>query len=140
MEENYSFKKIFIRGIISGIVFTALWSTWAYYANLAHRAELAKKASITQGSFTIINAFIYTILVEYLFSIGKTKFVRIVLAFVLPNILVTILLTSLHHLRGTPNVLATVTPSLTIIYALSLIYVLVIGPRKLKSGLDAAVS
>jgi hypothetical protein len=78
MEENYSLKKIFIRGLISGIVFTALWSTWANYANLAHGADIAKKVSITQGSFTIINA-------------------------------------------------------------LSLIYVLVIGPRKLKSGLDAAV-
>jgi len=137
MNENYTLKKILIRGALSGLFFTALWSSWAYYANLAHGTAAAQKAAITQGSFTIINAFLFTVIMEYMFSIGKTFFMRLLLAFVLPNAIVAVVLTSLHHYRGTPNVLATVTPSITIVAVLSLGYVLVVGPRKLREGAAA---
>lgn len=133
MNENYTPKKILMRGLLSGLFFTALWSSWAYYANSTHGAEAAKKAAITQGSFTIINAFLFTVIMEYMFSIGKTTLMRVLLAFVLPNSIVAVVLTSLHYYRGTPNVLATVSPSLIIVAVLSLGYVLVVGPRKLKS-------
>ncbi len=134
MLENYTFKKILTRGLISGTVFTILWSSWAYYANLQHGAAAAQRAAITQGTFTIINAFVYTIVMEYMFARGNSKLTRFLLAFVLPNLVVTILLTRLHALRGTPNILATVSPSLAIVYSLSLVYVLVIGPRKLNAA------
>jgi len=87
-----------------------------------------------QGSFTIINAFAFTVVMEYMFSIGKTVFVRLLLAFALPNAIVTVILTSLHCYRGTPNVLATVSPSLIIVAVLSLIYVLIVGTRKMRQG------
>ncbi|MBL8019143.1 MAG: hypothetical protein JNM27_05725 [Leptospirales bacterium] len=138
MHENFTVKKILARGLLSGLFFTALWSTWAYYANLSHGAAAAQKAAITQGSFTIINAAVFTIVMEYMFSVGKTVLMRLLLAFLLPNGIVAVILTSLHYYRGTPNVLATVSPSLIIVAALSLIYVLVIGPRKMaqpRSGL-----
>lgn len=134
MNENYTLKKILLRGALSGLFFTALWSSWAWYANSAHGAGAAKKAAVTQGSFTIINAFLFTVIMEYMFSIGKTVWMRLLLAFVLPNSIVAVILTSLHYYRGTPNVLATVSPSLIIVAALSLVYVLVVGPRKLKQG------
>lgn len=132
MNDNYTLKKILMRGLLSGLFFTALWSSWAYYANLAHGAAAARKAAITQGSFTIINAFLFTVIMEYMFSIGKTTLMRVILAFVLPNSIVAVVLTSLHYYRGTPNVVATVSPSLIIVAVLSLGYVLVVGPRKLK--------
>ncbi len=137
MNENYTLKKILIRGILSGLFFTALWSSWAYYANMAYGVEAARKAAITQGSFTIVNAFLFTVIMEYMFSIGKTAFTRLLLAFVLPNSIVAVVLTSLHYYRGTPNVLTTVAPSLVIVAALSLGYVLIVGPRKIKSGAAA---
>ncbi|MCE9598640.1 MAG: hypothetical protein K8S54_11785 [Spirochaetia bacterium] len=133
MNEHYTLKKILTRGILTGLFFTALWSTWAYYVNLAHGAIAAEKAAITQGSFTIINAFLYTVIMEYMFALAKTALMRFVLAFLLPNSIVAVVLTSLHHFRGTPNVLATVAPSLIIIASLSLIYVLIVGPRKMRS-------
>lgn len=133
MLENYTVKKILIRGFLSGMFFTALWSSWAYYANFGYGALAAQKAAITQGSFTIINAFLFTVIMEYMFSIGKTRLARLLLAFVLPNSIVMVVLTSLHYYRGTPNVLATVSPSLIIVALLSLAYVLVVGPRKLKA-------
>lgn len=131
MHENFTLKKILGRGLLSGLFFTALWSGWAYYVNFSHGAAAAQKAAITQGSFTIINASVFTIVMEYMFSVGKTLFMRLLLAFLLPNGIVAVILTSLHYYRGTPNVLATVSPSLIIVAVLSLIYVLVIGPRKM---------
>lgn len=133
VHQDYTLKKILIRGLLSGAFFTALWSAWAYYANLGHGVAAAQKAAITQGSFTIINAFVFTVVMEYMFSAAKTAVSRLLMAFVLPNSVVVVVLTSLHYFRGTPNIASTVAPSLIIVALLSLIYVLVIGPRKLKS-------
>jgi len=133
MNDNFTIKKIIIRGLLSGLLFTVLWSTWAYFANLSHGEEAASRAAYTQGSFTIINAFFYTMFMEYMFALGKTPAKRFMLAFVVPNLLVTTILSGLHYVRGTPNLLTTVGLLLVFIYTLSLVYVLVIGPRKLKS-------
>lgn len=133
MNENYTLKKILLRGLVSGLIFTVLWSSWAYYANSGSGPAAAEKAAITQGSFTIINAFLFTVIMEYLFSVGKSPMMRFLLAFLLPNAIVIVVLSSIHYYRGTPNVFITVAPSLTIVAALSLAYVLVVGPRKMRA-------
>ena len=134
MQDNFTFKKILKRGLVSGTVFTLLWASWAYYANMSHCEAAAQRAAITQASFTVVNAFVYTMFMEYMFSRGNSVLSRFLLAFVVPNLVVTALLTQLHVYRETPNVLATVAPSLSIVYALSLFYVLFVGPRKLKES------
>jgi hypothetical protein len=101
---------------------------------MSHGAHAAQRAAITQASFTIINAFVYTVFMEYMFAKGGSRSSRFLMAFVVPNLVVTGLLTQLHVYRETPNVLATIAPSLSIVYALSLFYVLVVGPRKLQEA------
>jgi hypothetical protein len=114
--------KIFLRSLLSAFLFTSLWSSWAYFANSNKGIEGAKKAAITQGSFTLINSFVYTLILEYLLQrLGKE---RAWIAFLIPNLIVTLILPLLHILRGTPNVLFTVTPVLFIIYLISGLYVL----------------
>ncbi len=137
MNANYTLKRILMRGLLSGLIFTTLWSSWAYYANSGAGSAAAEKAAVTQGSFTIINAFLFTVIMEYLFFIGRSPLMRFLLAFALPNSIVIVVLSSIHYFRGTPNVLATVAPSLTIVAALSLVYVLVVGPRKVRSAMAA---
>lgn len=140
MTENYSVKKIIFRGLATATFFTVLWASWAYYINMVHGEAAAIRAAITQGSFTIVNGFIYTTLMEYLFSLGRTPLARFGLAFILPNILVTVVLSSMHYLRGTNSLVETVAPLLMLIYSLSLLYVLVLGPRKLNELDEAGVT
>ena len=91
MNDNFTAKKIILRGLLSGISFTVLWSSWAYYVNLSPGGEaVASRAAFTQGSFTIVNAFVYTVFMESMFMVGKTMYMRILLAFIVPNILMTI--------------------------------------------------
>lgn len=130
--QNFAIKQILIRGAKNGVIFTTLWTAWAYYANLNVGVEAAKQAAFTQAGFTIINSFAYSVIMEYLFSLGKTKLSRFLLASMIPNILVTISLVSIHIVRGTPNVAVTVMPPLSIIFLLSFMYVFYIGPKKLS--------
>ncbi|MCZ8341496.1 MAG: hypothetical protein O9301_00550 [Leptospira sp.] len=112
--------KILLRSILSAVVFTSLWSTWAYFANVNFGSEYAKKAAITQGSFTLINSFVYTLILEFLLNHFEGK--KHWIAFLIPNLIVSIVLPLLHIKRGTPNVFFTVLPVLLLIYLISGIY------------------
>lgn len=132
-KNDLTIKNILIRGSRNGLIFTTLWASWAYYVNSSSGAELAMKAAITQGCFTMINGFIYSVLMEYLFSLGKNSVSRIFLGFVVPNALLTVILITVHIIRGTPEIAMTVIPSLSTVYVLSMVYVTVLGPKALES-------
>lgn len=114
--------RIFLRSLLSAFIFTTLWSSWAYYANSSFGETYAIKAAITQGSFTFINSFIYTVILEFLLNRFKKK--NLIIAFLIPNVLLSIILPLLHILRDTPNVSYTVIPVLIIIYIISGLYLI----------------
>ena len=133
---KYSPIEILKRGIINGVLFAGLWGSWAYYVNLSDGADIALKSAITQSSFTIINAFVYSVIMEYMYTLGKNIFTRFILASVFPNILVTVILVSLHQYRGTPEIFMTVSPPLAIVFILSLAYVFIVGPKQEKHDME----
>lgn len=128
---EFSIASIIKRGALNGIVFALLWASWAYYINRTSGDAAAFRAAVTQASFTIVNAFVYSVLMEYLFSLSNNKTTQFILAWIIPNTLVTVLLVSIHHLRGTPEIFATVAPPLAVVFALSAAYTFLIGPRKM---------
>jgi len=130
MSKQHFILDIVKRGAINGIAFTCLWSSWAYFVNSGHGHEAALKSAITQASFTIINAFLFSIVMEFMFSYSKGKQQQLVLAFLLPNSITTAVLYAVHWSRETPNIGATILPSIIVVAVFSLTYVLVIGPRK----------
>ena len=65
-----------------------------------------------------------------MFAYSKRTFQRLMLAFLLPNAMTASILYSMHWYRETPNIIMTILPSLMVVAALSLIYVLVVGPKK----------
>jgi hypothetical protein len=118
------------RGVISGAIFTLLWSGWAFYINFEHGSLKATNAAIAQGSFTIINAFLYTVIMESLYEVSKTKLTRFINAFIVPNTIMTTILYFVHSLNETPNILGTIVPSLTVVYLISFSWVVYIAPRR----------
>ena len=130
MNKHYSVLNIIKRGALTGVFFTCVWSGWAYFANAEYGHAVALKSAVTQASFTIVNAFAFTVVMEFMFAYSKGNIQRLLLAFLLPNSITTIVLYSMHWYRDTPNIMITILPSIIVVAALSLIYVLVIGPKK----------
>jgi len=121
--DHSNFKIIFFRGIINSFIFSFIWGAWAYYINRVNGDVGAINAAITQVSFTVINAFCYSVFMEYMFSLSQRFSYRILNAWVIPNLLVTVLLISIHYIRETTELMATVSGPLAIIYLVSAYYI-----------------
>jgi hypothetical protein len=130
MQTHFSLKNILVRGALTGAFFVIFWSGWAYYSNLMYGESEAVRAAITQGSFTLVNTFVYTVFMEYMFAISKSKTARFMMAFILPNIIATVALAGVHISRGTPNILQTIMPILLVFWSLSLVYITYIVPDR----------
>ncbi len=126
----FSIGKIVKRGVVNAMFFSTLWGSWAYYANMHEGHEAAFRATTTQFLFTLFNTFFYSVLMEYMYTLGKSRLSRFVLAALIPSLLVTVVLVYLHYLRGTPEIFVTVAPSLSVLYVVSLVYVFLLRPRK----------
>ena len=120
---NVDFKNILKKGVLSGLFFTLVWSSWAYYINFGVDSELAIEAAKTQAIFTIINAFIYTVTLDYILCRIDKTLAAFIISFFLPNIITTSVLYSMHALNGTPKILETILPSMIFIYLVSLVYI-----------------
>ena len=116
----------------TAVIFAIIWGIWAWWINSDHGTEIALRATRTQIAFTIVNAFVYSLLMEGIFFAIRSVIWRNITTFIVPNVIVTVLLISIHTWRGTPNVLVTAAAPLAIVFALSLAYIFVVGPRRLK--------
>ncbi|KZL16259.1 hypothetical protein PsAD2_03484 [Pseudovibrio axinellae] len=116
----------------NAFIFAIIWGCWAWWVNSSHGNEAALRASLTQISFTIVNAFVYSVLMEGLFFVIRPVKLRNIMTFLIPNIAVSVLLTATHMWRGTPNVLATAAAPLCVTFLLSLLYIVVVGPKRLE--------
>jgi len=117
----------------TAVLFGALWGGWAWWINSAHGSDIAMRAAQTQVAFTIVNAFVYSLLMEGIFFAIQPVAWRNIITFAIPNTAVTVLLISIHSWRGTPNVLVTSAAPLAIVFALSILYIMVIGPKRLAA-------
>jgi hypothetical protein len=132
MNASYSPAAILKRGVLNSLAFCIIWGGWAYYANAAHGQEAAAAAAKAQILFTSVNAFVYSIVMEAIFGRIKPAALRNAVTFAVPNVMVTVMLSGIHWLAGTPEIISTVLPPLLIIYSLCLVYIFAIGPRKLR--------
>lgn len=122
------------RGLINSALFCVIWGGWAYFANAGHGPAAALEAAKAQAAFTVVNAFVYSVLMEAVFFRVPGILWRNIATLLVPNAVLTAALTGVHWLAGTPALLATVLPQLLIIYALCLVYILVAGPRALAAS------
>lgn len=121
------------RGLINSALFCVIWGGWAYYANSGHGHAAALEAARAQAAFTVVNAFIYSVMLEAVFHRIPRALWRNLATFAIPNAVLTAALTGVHWLAGTPALLETVLPQLLIIYGISLVYIFIIGPRTLAA-------
>ncbi len=96
-------------GIIAGL----MWGAWALVANYEAGMKAALMAGATQFTMSFITASGITILVEKLLEklLGST--LRIPLAMGIPIALIFAAQYGAHSLTGTPNIIITILPALT---------------------------
>lgn len=99
-----------------------LYGGWAVFANWEHGTEAALLAGVTQGALSLASTIVLTTAMEWVFarlSAGVHRF----LATGLGPMTVSLLIMALGHvLAGTPEILATMLPSITVGYAFTLLY------------------
>ncbi len=99
---------------LSAVFAFLLWGGWAFYINNDGKSYLGAISGITQGSYS----FIITLLMTHLITFQFNKFSRGIFKIIVPPV-VTVSITGsalilIHLIAGTPSILLTVSPALTI--------------------------
>lgn len=106
-----------------GSAFAALliWGGWAYWVNSSAGAGTAIVAGVTQG----VASFVITLVVVWVVTFICNSVESRVLKFWMPAIVVTVtlgcLVALIHSLVGTPNILKTIAPSLSVTFVFCLL-------------------
>lgn len=118
-----SIRGYIIQSLRNAIVFGSLWAAWAYFANSDHGADSAFRASITQGTFSFVMTFFFSSFVQYMYTLGKTNLIRYAYGFVIPNIMLVFVSSSIHYWRGTPDIAQTIAPAIVAALIFCFLYV-----------------
>jgi hypothetical protein len=93
-----------------------LWGGWAYYVNSAKSETTGMISGITQGiaSFTITLLVVYA--VTKIYNRLPTGGLRLILPAVITVTCIGVCLVFIHTLAGTPYILPTIAPSLSVAF------------------------
>ena len=90
-----------------GIIAFAVQGSWTLWANWGHGLEKAAPSALMQGIFSGISASIMTLLMDMLFRLIRPSRLRPPICIMLTSISMVCVLTALHFLIGTPEILKT---------------------------------
>lgn len=115
------------RGQLRRVVFFAgsaffLFGGWGVLANMQHGTGKSLSAGLTQGLLSLVSTAILTTAMEALFrrlSPGAARFIATGLG---PITAAQLLMAVAHFFTGTPEIMATMLPSIVVGYSYSLAY------------------
>lgn len=91
-----------------------LWGGWAFFINDDENSHTGVISAITQGSFSFIITLFMTHFITFQFNKFSNGIVRIVLPPVITVSITGTMLILIHIMAGTPSILYTVSPALTV--------------------------
>lgn len=103
--------------VLSAVMAFLLWGGWAFYVNSKESFAAGLLAGFTQGiaSFMITLFMVHAVTCLFLRIAGQTS--RLVLPAVVTVAFTGSCLAGLHYLAGTPSILPTIAPALTVAFA-----------------------
>ncbi len=93
-----------------------LWGGWAYYVNQKSGTDVGFRSAITQGTASFIITLIMVWIVSWWFSRIRQPALRVLLPGVFTVGLTGTCLFIVHKIVGTPAVLQTITPALSVAF------------------------
>ncbi|MEM7077446.1 MAG: hypothetical protein AAF513_02350 [Pseudomonadota bacterium] len=112
------------RSLFAGIAGLLVYGGWAVFVNWTHGADLAWRAGLVQGTYSLILTFIMTLVTEGLFARLTNLRFRIP---VTTGIIAAILFASaygIHVVARTPEIIMTILPGFVIGTIYTLVYVM----------------
>lgn len=99
---------------LSAFLAFLLWGGWAFYINYDENSHAGVISGISQGSCSLI----ITLLITYFITFQFNKFSHCIFRIILPPVITVSITGSLliliHIMVGTPSILFTVSPALTV--------------------------
>ncbi len=91
-----------------------LWGSWAFYVNTDGVSQTGVISAITQGTYSFIITLLMTHFITFQFNKFSDGIFRIVLPPVITVCITGTILIYIHKMAGTPSILLTVSPALTV--------------------------
>jgi len=111
-----------------------LYGGWAVFANLDHGLHDSLSAGLTQGLLSLASTAILTSAMETVFRRLSPGVARFLAAGLGPTTATLLLMAVIHFVTGTPEILATMLPSIVVGYAYSIIYAAGLTRRQRQSA------
>lgn len=110
-----------------------VWGGWSYYINYQADPSMGLISGLAQGSSSFLVTFITVVAIAKIYYSLTSKFSKILLPAVIIVAILTIFMTIIHILVGTPQILYTITPSLsmTFVFCIATAYKLSLDDNKL---------
>lgn len=105
---------------ISALFAFLIWGGWAYYANAEAAENQRLTSSLVQGTASLIITLFMVHAVTWLYGRIAIPYVQLVLPAVFTVSFTGSCLFAIHYIAGTPNILYTVTPALSVAFSFCL--------------------
>jgi hypothetical protein len=112
----------FLRIVFFSVSAFFIFGGWGVYANVQHGLHKQLSAGLTQGLLSLVSTAILTSAMEMVFGRLSPGATRFMMTGVGPITTTLLLMAVAHLLTGTPEILATMLPSIVVGYAYSLSY------------------
>jgi hypothetical protein len=115
------------RSLASAIAAALLYGAWAFVVNTGHGVPRALRAGLTQALLSFVQTLLMTLLMETLFRLPRRPWVGGVLAASGALVVASTVSVTVHVVAGTPELLQTVAPVLSlgalffVLYSLNLL-------------------
>lgn len=106
----YSFRSPVFRSLCAAFIALVAYGIWAAWANRMHGAEMALRASATQGLFSAMVTLVMTSFLEALYRGSASRMRRLLRATGSTIALLMVSSTGIHWFVGTQEILMTVLP------------------------------
>ncbi|HEU4731482.1 MAG TPA: hypothetical protein VFT22_26490 [Kofleriaceae bacterium] len=116
-----------------GVLAGTTYGLWAVYANWNHDFVHVARAASVQFLLSFCATSFLTLMIELVLARGRSVANR-VLAAMGPHAAMTVLFLAIHRISGTPDVVKTIAPSVSIGLVFAILYVL----RRSQAPQDAA--
>ena len=111
---------------------TCIWGTWGFLMNVEHGTDIAVQVALAQGGLNFITNLVGTYILEYFyFNFSNNPMIQGTIAFLGTYCITLSAIFSVHLWVGTPELLRTIGPSISISMCLTIAYL--IGLTKLES-------
>ena len=103
-----------LRAALTGVAAALVWGSWAFHVNGRAGSGAALRAALTQALLSFSATLGLVLVLERLFRVGRTPHQGFLIASLGTVSLASGTMATVHALAGTPRILATIGPSVSV--------------------------